>query len=255
MTLRRSSAVLAAAATAAVLAVVYGMDRHDATTPVRSGGEAQAPGAPGDAAILTLPRAFPRTAAFDFETPLPGSYVLPAIKAAPDAVLLDHTGAEVVLATLWPGRISLVSFVYLTCTDADGCPLAMSALYDIEFASRTHGVLRDHVQLVTISFDPARDPPAALAALVAPKSADISANRVMPWRFLTGRSEAGIAPTLSAFGQRVDKDRDSDRLNHLLRMYLVDGSGRIRNIYGLGTIDPRLIMADVATLLLEGATQ
>jgi protein SCO1/2 len=88
---------------------------------------------------------------------------------------------------------------------------------------------------------------------VSPRTADISARRVLPWRFLTGRTEAGLAPMLTAFGQRVDKDRDSERLSHLLRMYLVDATGRIRNIYGLGTIDPRLIMADVATLLLEGA--
>ncbi len=207
------------------------------------------------AAIISLPAAFPRTEAFDFAAPVPGSYTLPSIKAAPAASLLDHNGTATELSGLWPGRIALVSFVYLTCTDENGCPLAMSVLYDIEFASRTNAVLRDQVQLVTVSFDPVRDPPAALAALVAPKAQDIAERRVLPWRFLTGTSADSMAPTLAAFGQRVDKERNSERLNHLLRMYLVDGSGRIRNIYGLGTIDPRLIMADIATLLLEGATQ
>lgn len=204
------------------------------------------------AAVMALPGAFPRTSAFDFATPQPGSYGLPAIKSAPDATLLDHTGSVVKLGSLWPGRVSLVSFVYLTCTDQNGCPLAMSVLYDIEYASRTHAVLRDLVQLVTVSFDPERDPPAALAALVAPKARDVAEWRVLPWRFLTGTSDESIAPMLAAFGQRADKERDSARINHLLRMYLVDPAGRIRNIYGLGTIDPRLIMADVATLLLEG---
>lgn len=227
-----------------------------ATPPVAAATQ-QAPGAPRamsrQDAILALPNAFPRTPEFDFVTPVPGSYRLPPIKAAADGPLLDHTGADVRLAGYWKGRISLVSFVYLTCGDQNGCPLAMSVLYDIEHASRDHEILRAHAQLMTISFDPARDPPAALDALAAPKARDIAEGRVMPWHFFTGSSEAALAPMLAAFGQRVDKDPDSDRLNHLLRMFLVDSAGRIRNIYGLGTIDPRLIMADVSTLLLEGA--
>ena len=262
MTPRTLSVLLAAAAIAMLLAVAYDILRPG-DLPNRSSGPhidshrtvPPTTTAPLRAAILALPAAFPRTETFDFATPLPGSYELPPIKSAPDAVLLDHTGSAVELGGLWAGRVSLVSFVYLTCTDESGCPLAMSVLYDIEFASRTNAVLRDQVQLVTISFDPVRDPPAALAAFVAPKAQDIADRRVLPWRVLTGKSEDSIAPMLAAFGQRVDKERNSERLNHLLRMYLVDPSGRIRNIYGLGTIDPRLIMADIATLLLEGATQ
>jgi len=34
-------------------------------------------------------------------------------------------------------------------------------------------------------------------------------------------------------------------------MYLVDRRGYIRNVYGLGLIDPRLLMTDVQTLLME----
>lgn len=255
------SALLTAAVAVAGLAAVWGVVRSgEVASPVRTPDAgiamrapvAEAVPATPRAAIIALPGAFPRTSAFDFAPPEPGSYGLPAIKPAPAATLLDHTGSAVQLESLWPGRISLVSFVYLTCTDQNGCPLAMSVLYDIEYASRTHAVLRDHVQLVTISFDPQRDPPAALAALVAPKSRDVAERRVLPWRFLTGASDSSIAPMLAAFGQRADKERDSTRINHLLRMFLVDPAGRIRNIYGLGTIDPRLIMADVATLLLEG---
>lgn len=260
---KTSSVLLAAAVAVASLTAVWVAVRSGEVMPsghsIGSGvgtraSAADAVPAPTRATIIALPGAFPRTSAFDFATPEPGSYPLPAIKPAPDATLLDHTGSAVKLGSLWPGRVSLVSFVYLTCTDQNGCPLAMSVLYDIEYASRTHAVLRDHVQLVTVSFDPERDPPAALAALVAPKARDLAEGRVLPWRFLTGASDESIAPMLAAFGQRADKERDSARINHLLRMYLIDPAGRIRNIYGLGTIDPRLIMADVATLLLERDT-
>ena len=37
-------------------------------------------------------------------------------------------------------------------------------------------------------------------------------------------------------------------LYHTLRVFLIDREGRIRNIYSSGTLDPRLVIADVKTL-------
>lgn len=202
-------------------------------------------------AAHALVQTFPRTPEYDFIPPEPGSYVLPLLKPVPDGSLLDHTGRTVSLNEVLGDRISLISFVYLTCGDQNGCPLAMSVLYDIEHVSRSALPLARRAQLVTISFDPVRDPPAALAALAEPKQHDIAAHRVIPWRFLTGTSEADMAPLLQAFRQPISRRPDSTQINHLLRLYLVDAKGHIRNIYGLGTLDPRLLMADIATLLLE----
>jgi cytochrome oxidase Cu insertion factor (SCO1/SenC/PrrC family) len=42
-------------------------------------------------------------------------------------------------------------------------------------------------------------------------------------------------------------------LYHVPRVFLIDREGRIRNIYGSATLDPRLVLADVKTLLLEEA--
>lgn len=214
-------------------------------------GQRAAPAAFDRAALLALPGQFPRTTDFDFAPPEPGSYVLPPIKPAASGTLLDHKGAQIDLAKLLKGRISLVSFVYLTCSDVNGCPLAMSLLYEIEHASRSAAPLRQSAQLVTISFDPKRDPPAALAALAAPRRGDVAAGRVMDWHFLTGGSEEDLQPLLKGFGQVVDRSTDLARINHTLRLFLVDARGQIRNIYGLGTMDPRLLMSDIATLLLE----
>jgi len=43
-------------------------------------------------------------------------------------------------------------------------------------------------------------------------------------------------------------------LYHILRVFLIDRDGRIRNIYSSATLDPRLVLADVKTLLLEEKT-
>ncbi len=40
---------------------------------------------------------------------------------------------------------------------------------------------------------------------------------------------------------------------HTVRVFLIDREDRIRKIYSSGTLDPRLVLADVKTLLLEEA--
>lgn len=38
---------------------------------------------------------------------------------------------------------------------------------------------------------------------------------------------------------------------HPLRVYLIDSRQQLRNIYSFGLLDPRLVMTDVRTMLLE----
>jgi hypothetical protein len=41
--------------------------------------------------------------------------------------------------------------------------------------------------------------------------------------------------------------------SHLLRVYLVDASGAVRNVYGADLLDPELLRNDAATVLGAGA--
>lgn len=186
-----------------------------------------------------------------YAIPPPGSYRLTPLRPAPDGEVLDETGRAHRLSELLGGKVSLVSFVYLLCGDTNGCPVAIGTLFDIWHASEQVPELRGKVQLVTISFDPERDTPEALASFAWPIRSDGAQARKIDWQVLTTADQARLAPILSGFGQTVDKSRDDDRLNHLLRMFLVDAEGQVRNIYGLGMIDPQLMMTDVATLLAE----
>jgi cytochrome oxidase Cu insertion factor (SCO1/SenC/PrrC family) len=67
-------------------------------------------------------------------------------------------------------------------------------------------------------------------------------------RWLTAPDTAALAPVLADFGQRVERD-DAERLSHVLKVFLVDGRGDVRNVYSTGLLDPRLVAADVETLL------
>ncbi len=216
-------------------------------------GAASAAAFAHDGTFHGLAEVFERSLDFDFEPPEPGSYSLPAIGSAPDGTLLDHKGAPQRLGEVLAGKFSLVSLVYLNCPDDKGCPLALSTLFDLFHGSAALPRLRGDLQLITLSFDPDRDTPEALDDFARPVLADAAAERKLLWRFFTAPDRAALRPILAGFGQSVDRSRDAEVLNHLLRLYLVDRQGKIRNIYGLGTIDPRLIMTDVETLLLEEA--
>lgn len=203
----------------------------------------------------TLATLFPRREAFQYEPPVAGSYELPAIKPMPDSTLVNSNGESVRLSKLTQGRQTLIAFVYLNCADAEGCPLAMATLWQLHDSSALRPVLSQQLQLITISFDPARDTPQALDAIVQAMQADIALDQKLPWHFLTGQTRESLEPLLKAFGQPVHKSQTPGKMNHLLRLFLVDRHGQIRNVYGLGSIDPRLIMTDVATLLMQDKSE
>ena len=73
-----------------------------------------------------------------------------------------------------------------------------------------------------------------------------------------------LRPILQGYGQTIDRVDDRKTgltsngtgvIYHLLRVYLIDQRGRVRNIYGLGYLDPRLLIADILTLLIEEDTE
>jgi len=190
----------------------------------------------------------------EYEAPKPGSYALPVIKSAADGALLDSDGRRVSLGELTRGRITVLSFIYTRCAAAKACPFATGVLMDLHELSAEDAGLARSLRLVSMSFDPGHDTPDRMRAYSA-----LAAQRgsAAPWHFLTAQSEAKLQPILAAYGQAVDRKKNpgdpTGPLNHTLRVYLIDRAGRIRNIYSSGTLDLRLVLADVRTLLLEEA--
>jgi len=195
-----------------------------------------------------------RTADHDYDAPVPGTYALPVIKPAADGALLDSTGKPVHLAGLTRGRITVMSFIYTRCAAAKACPYATGVLMQLHRVSAEDAALAKELRLVSMSFDPANDTPERMAAY-----STLAAERPMaaPWYFVTTRSQAELQPILAAYGQIVDKKNNpldpTGPLNHILRVFLIDRAGKIRNIYSSGTLDPRLVLADVRTLIMESA--
>jgi cytochrome oxidase Cu insertion factor (SCO1/SenC/PrrC family) len=195
-----------------------------------------------------------RTADYDYDAPAPGTYKLPVIKPAADGTLLDSTGKPVRLAELTRGRITVMSFIYTRCAAAKACPYATGVLMELHRESSEDAALAKELRLVSMSFDPANDTPERMAAFSGLASRRPTA---APWHFLTAKSQTELQPILTAYGQAVDEKSNpldpTGPLNHTLRVFLIDRAGNIRNIYSSGTLDPRLVLADVRTLMMESA--
>ena len=194
----------------------------------------------------------PRDSDYDYDPPVPGSYSLPVVKAAADGALLDSNNKAVNLRDLTHGGVTVLSFIYTRCAAAKACPYATGVLSQLHDLTGKDKTLAKNMRLVSISFDPEFDTPQRLAAYSANVREEKSG---CDWRFITAKSRVQLEPILAAYDQAVDKRSNASDpqgpLYHTLRVFLIDRDGRIRNIYSSGTLDPRLVLADVKTLLLE----
>jgi protein SCO1 len=204
--------------------------------------------------ITRLTSAFdlPPDSEYDYDPPAPGSYTLPVIKPAAGGALLDSKNKPISLRDLTHGRITVLSFIYTRCAAPKACPYATGVLGQLHDLSAKDESLTKDMRLVSVSFDPEYDTPQRLASYAANVREEKSG---CEWRFVTAQSRAELEPILSAYDQAVDKrPNESDPqgpLYHTLRVFLIDRAGRVRNIYSSGVLDPRLVLADVKTLLLE----
>lgn len=201
-----------------LLAGAAGPGHHDVPWPGRA---AEAPGQPADA---------------------PGTYALPPIGPAPEFLLTDAaTGRPVRLAD-FAGRPLLLSFIYTRCPDPTACPLASRTLAAVQAGLAGRAV---RVHLASVTFDPARDDAATLRAYARAHGANPAL-----WRMLRPESAPDARRLLAAFDHPVFPQADGS-LAHPLRVYLIDGWGRIRQIYSQAWLDPAQVLADVETLHLE----
>src|SRR4051812_14550082 len=190
----------------------------------------------------------PRDKEYDYDPPAPGSYTLPVLKLAGDGALLDSHGKAINLRDLTRGRITVLSFIYTRCAAGKACPYATGVLNQLHQASTDDQVLAKNLRLISLSFDPDYDTPQRLAEY---SEAIRDEKAGCEWRFATAKSRVDLTSILDGYGQTVDKRPDPNDpqgpLFHTLRVFLIDRQGRIRNIYSSGTLDPRLVIADVKT--------
>jgi cytochrome oxidase Cu insertion factor (SCO1/SenC/PrrC family) len=191
----------------------------------------------------------------DFIPPAPGTYTLHHIMAAPEGQVLGIDGRPQPLSHYTRGQITLLGFIYTQCTDPEGCPLAYRVFDALKAAITATPSLHGKLRFVTLSFDPARDSPDVMRQYAGSRVAEKDGG--LPWYFLTTRSARELMPLVEGFGQDINItfDRSVGRpqreLSHVLKVFLIDRAGDVREIYTSTFLYPRLVLNDIETLLIE----
>ena len=185
----------------------------------------------------------------EFVPPAPGTYVLHHIMAAPQGTVLDVDGNAAPLSRYTRGSITLLGFIYTTCSDPDGCPLAYLVFDALKEAIGTRTELHGRVRFVTLSFDPARDTPGVMSRYAGSRA--VYKGNGLRWYFLTTRSARQLMPLVEGFGQDVRVTRTGRELSHVLKVFLIDRGGDVREIYSSNFLHPEVVLNDIETLLAE----
>jgi cytochrome oxidase Cu insertion factor (SCO1/SenC/PrrC family) len=191
-----------------------------------------------------------------FEAPAPGSYALPPIQPAADGWVLEGSWLPRRLSRYTQGALTLLTFIYTYCADPLGCPLAYTTFDTVKRRALADPLLRGRVRLVSLSFDPSNDTPQAMRSYGGEHARDSD----LPWHFLTTYSTKFLEPILDEFGQDVEIELDANGAptrarTHMLKVFLLDQRGQVREIYSTAFLHPEVILNDLKTLALESAGQ
>jgi cytochrome oxidase Cu insertion factor (SCO1/SenC/PrrC family) len=121
----------------------------------------------------------------------------------------------------------------------------------VQDALQADPLTANKARLVSFSFDPLFDTPGVIDAYGAQFRAD-----GFDWQFLTTEGATTLDPILSAYDQWVIRDYDTNgeymgTMSHILRVFLIDESRRIRNIYSTSFLHADTVANDVRSLLIE----
>jgi cytochrome oxidase Cu insertion factor (SCO1/SenC/PrrC family) len=195
--------------------------------------------------------------ALEYVPPPPGTYTLYRIMRAPEGRVVGLDGRTQPLSRYTQGAITLLGFIYTTCVDPEGCPLAYRVFDALREAIAADHRLDGQVRFVTLSFDPARDTPDAMRQYAGSRADEHAGG--LRWYFLTTRSARELMPLVEGFGQdvRVTFDRTGGaprrELSHVLKVFLIDRAGDVREIYTSTFLHPQVVLNDIETLLAEGS--
>jgi protein SCO1 len=162
--------------------------------------------------------------------------VLPQITLGPGYSLTNAVG-ETVTHEDMRGSLVLYNFTYLNCQPP--CPDTNQVMQNIQARLNEIDTGDIPVHLVTISFDPTRDTPAALYAAAEQLGADPAV-----WSFLTGTPERLKWVIGGGFGVYYE-EREPGLFKFDPAFMLVDGAGILRAEYRTGAPDIDRILRDI----------
>ena len=203
-------------------------------------------------AMASMPLQAPGYRPLAFELPAVGSYERPVNGQAADAKVIDSQGRATSLHALMRDKVTLLSFMYTSCSDVNGCPLASYVLHRVMQRLAADERLQNRVQLLSLSFDRANDSPEVLARY----GARFNEQQADRWRFLTTPDDKTLDQILKDYNQFIIQDIDSEgnilgSISHLLRVYLIDEQQNLREVYSVSFLHADILVQDMLTVMAD----
>ena len=160
----------------------------------------------------------------------------------PNQTFVDQDGKSVSLDS-FRGSAVIVTFMYTSCPMPTFCPLMDQNFAKIQAKLKEqHNLLKAH--LVSVSFDPQIDTPAALKKHAAGLGAD---SRL--WTFVTGDRDQ-VDKWASGFGVSISRALNDPRdITHNLRTAILDREGNLVQVYNGNEWTPEQVLADVRVMV------
>ncbi len=187
----------------------------------------------------------------EFTPPEAGTYLLPKMGSAADGHVLDSDGKARRLHDFMGGKPTLLSFIFTSCSDVNGCPLATHVMRGVQTALQSDEATKGNARLISFSFDPGYDTPDVIDAYGAQFRV-----KGFDWHFLTTVGPKSLDPILDSYGQWVIRDYNDQggymgTMSHILRVFLIDKDRQIRNIYSTSFLHADTVVNDISSLLRE----
>ena len=186
--------------------------------------------------VKVLAAGTPRAGGKDLLVPIEAGAQLP------DATLVDHQGRPIDFRT-FRGHPLVVTFFYRTCPLPDFCPLLHRKFQETQALLKQDAAAPADWRLLSITIDPERDTPDALAALASSLGADPDR-----WIFATGTLKNITTFTLRG-GLQFWEERGI--IQHNMRTLVIDPAGVVRRILS----DNRWTAAELVTEIKHAATE
>lgn len=156
----------------------------------------------------------------------------------PDQLLVNQDGVPMPISSLRGHRVAL-TFMYVRCPLPNFCPLMDRNFAAVQKTVTSTPDLAD-VRLVSVSFDPDFDTPAALK-----KHAQTLGANPAVWNFVTATPEE-IERLTRRFGVHVERDAQASiDITHNLRTAIIGPDGRVVKVHSGTDWTPAQLVADL----------
>lgn len=140
----------------------------------------------------------------------------------PEFAMTDQDGKALSLSQL-KGKAVLLTFIYTRCPIGDFCPKMSRNFQAIRGMMQNDAALRDHVDFVSISFDPAFDTPSVLRAY---GKNYVGGTDFSHWQFARPKDDTTLHAMRQFFNVGATPESNGS-LTHSLSTVLIDPQGKI----------------------------